>query len=184
MKKMLLSTICLLTMFAINFSANAGILLEPYAGMHLASKVKSSGSSSSDLKGSAFGGRLGFQNLGLMLGLNYKTGTATIGEDELDYDFSHQGFFIGYDFPIMFRVWAEMVFSGNAKRKSGGVTTEYKKISGTQLGLGYKIIPFVSLNLEIGSTKWKDGTAKTGAISVDAPETDITTYFLSISVPI
>jgi len=183
MKKFIILTIAMISLFMYSEKSRAGLLLEPYAGIHFNSKVgiKSTNDSES-VSGSAVGGRLGFQNLGLMLGLDAKMGTYKISNqstnDELKY--KEYGFFIGYDFPILLRVWGEYIFSGTGELNDS--KGEYSKISGTKLGIGYKIIPFVSLNLEIGNTTYKDYEFDAGGKSTN--QVDFNTYLLSLSIPI
>ncbi len=168
--------ICL-SVFTFNF-AHAGLLIEPYAGMHLNSSFDNEGSDG-DISGTSMGARLGYSMVGFMAGLNYKTGSLEFdysddSATDIDADVSHYGVFVGYNFPILFRVWGEIVVGGSAEVEDGGT---FEKVSGTQFGIGYSLLPLVSLNLEIGNLEYDDFDG-TGDATVD-----VDTFFLSISIP-
>jgi hypothetical protein len=140
-------------------SAQAGLLLEPFAGTLMSSKFKS-GSTEKDLSGTMMGARLGFQNFGFMFGLDVSQGSLKIKDSTDGFSSSVYSAFVGYDFPILLRAWVKMNLSGEGK---SGATT-YTNPSGTFIGIGYKMIPFLSINFETGTTtykKWKSG-ASTG----------------------
>jgi hypothetical protein len=155
--------------------ANAAFLVEPYLGMHFNSEAEDA---DADISGMGIGARVGYQNLGLMLGLNYKSADLEFEPDNsaisnYDVEQTHYGVFVGYEFPILIRAWVEYVIGGSAEFKTG----DYDSISGTQLGVGYTGLPFVSLNLEIGNLTYEDGP--TGFT-----DQDISTYMLSVSLPL
>ena len=172
----------MLTVF-VGTSANAGVLLEPYMGMHFNSSAELTGVTDEfEVSGMGLGARLGYQNLGLMLGLNYKTAAFEFKPktgSTVDIDHSHYGLFVGYNLPVMVRFWAEYVVGGSADVKDGG---NFEKITGTQLGIGYTGLPFISLNFELGNLKYDDFKDQAGASS--SSTTDLTTYMLSVSLPI
>ena len=183
MKKFLILTITMISLFVFAEETRAGTLLEPWVGMHLNSNMDSSAlSEKKDVSNSAVGGRLGFQNLGFMVGLAAKKGTFKIDDvttnDELEY--IQYGIFAGYDFPILLRVWVESILGGSgATNDSKG---EYTSVSGSNIGIGYKAFPFVSINFEVGNATYKkyefdDGT--TNDLS-----SKFSTYLLSVSIPI
>lgn len=181
MKKFFILTIAMISLFMFSEKSRASLLIEPYFGSHLNSTAEI-GSEDGDATGTAMGARLGYQNLGLMLGLNLKKGSFKLKGDSssADYNYTQYGAFIGYDFPILLRVWGEFLIGGSSTSDDDS-KAEYTTITGTQLGIGYKLMPFVSLNLEIGTSKWDDyeydGTAINSSV-------DLSTYFLSISFPI
>ncbi len=154
--------------------ANAALLIEPYIGMHFNSEAEDA---DADITGTGIGARLGYQNLGLMLGLNYKSASLEFEPDSgsnYDVDQTSYGLFVGYEFPILVRAWAEYIIGGNAEFDGG---SEFDTISGTQLGVGYTGLPFVSLNLEIGNLTYEEGPSGTD-------DQDISTYMFSISLPL
>jgi hypothetical protein len=154
--------------------ANAAFLVEPYLGMHFNSEAEDA---NADITGMGIGARLGYQNLGLMFGLNYKSADLEFEPDtgsNFDVAQTHYGLFVGYEFPILVRAWAEYIIGGEADIDGG---TTWDTISGTQIGVGYTGLPFVSLNLEIGNLTYEDGPTGTA-------DQDISTYMLSISLPL
>jgi hypothetical protein len=164
-------------------SAQAGTLVEPYAGMVLGSTFVPESGGDGELAGTVVGGRIGFQQLGFMAGFDGRRSSFNLkpktGSDS-DYTFTQLGFFAGYDFPILLRVWGEYVFSVE------GVDNEESKNkftggSGTVFGVGYKVFPFISLNFEYSSTS----TSTVETASAESTENvDYQTYLFSVSLPI
>jgi hypothetical protein len=183
MKKFLILTIAMISLFVFAEESRAGTLVEPSIGMHLNSNMDNSVlSEKKDISGTAIGGRLGFQNLGFMAGLAAKKGTFKIDDvttnDELEY--TQYGLFVGYDFPILLRVWVESIMGGaGSTNDSKG---EFTAVSGSNIGIGYKAFPFVSINLEIGNATYKkyefdDGTTMDMSAKMS-------TFLLSVSLPL
>lgn len=183
MKKGFLLIIAMITFFYYSEKAQAAFLLEPYAGMYLNSSYDIDGGGEGDISGTAVGARVGFQNMGLMLGLNGQRSSWTFepesGSDS-DWTFTRLGFFVGYDFPMMLRLWGEYVFSMDGTLDDD---SDNKRLggSGTSFGVGYKVLPFVSLNFELSNLQ----TAEFETASSDG-EIDVayTTYLFSISLPL
>jgi len=100
--------------------AKASLLIEPVIGYSFSknnidllvpSDTTQNDSSSDSLKGTSFGGRLGYQNLGLQIGVDYLNSNLKIDGDE--FKTSEWAGFIGYEFPVLFRVYAGYIFSGS-----------------------------------------------------------------------
>lgn len=173
--------------FVFSSKAQAGFLLEPYAGMHLNSTFKDNSSTTcttcnGSISGVALGGRAGFQNLGFMFGVSGKRVSYDV-EDSTEGKLATTtiGVFAGYDFPILIRVWGEYILSGTGAYDDSTNNQKLNVASGTTLGIGYKIFPFISLNLEVGSLHFDEATYDGGSSSVDV---DYNTYMLGISVPL
>ncbi|MBX3022159.1 MAG: outer membrane beta-barrel protein [Bdellovibrionales bacterium] len=170
----------LLSALAIGFAApkaQAAILLEPYLGYHTGKY--DSGSREYDLSGLNFGARLGYQNLGLQLGLDYMTGAWTVKTDpSLDAEPSDLGLFVGYQFPVMMRVYGvyNLQSKNKAKSSAGSSTLEG---SGIKLGVGFTSLPLVAVNLEYRSSTYTkvDGNS----LSKNAKDN---TYGLTVSLPL
>jgi hypothetical protein len=181
MKKNLLLLTALVSMFYYAGNAQAGFLLEPFAGMEFNSTGDAAGSDV-DITGTSVGARVGFQNLGLMLGLDGRKISLNL-ETENGYDFdiayTQLGLFVGYDFPMMLRIWGNYVFSLEGENEDSN--TKYTDGSGLVLGLGYKVVPFVSLNFEMGNTKTTK--VKSGSTEIDS-DYKINSYLLSVSFPL
>ncbi|MBT4793206.1 MAG: hypothetical protein HON90_16660, partial [Halobacteriovoraceae bacterium] len=97
-----------------------------------------------------------------------------------DYTFTQLSFFVGYDFPMMLRVWGEYVFSMSGEDDDNS-SNKLIGGSGTVLGIGYKVVPFVSLNFEISNLATDEFENATSTTSNDI---SYTSYLLGISFPI
>lgn len=183
MKNVLILVFSIISMFYYMNPAQAGTLLEPYAGMTFGSNYSSSDISDGEISGTVVGARLGFQQLGFMVGVDGRRSSFELkpksGTDS-EYTFNQLGFFVGYDFPILLRFWLSSVISleGQDNENSSNKLTGG---SGTVLGIGYKVMPFVSINFEYSATK----TTGFESSIEDLDQTlDYKTYLLSISLPL
>lgn len=147
----------ILVLLAIVFSsvASAGILIEPQLGYVLSNKFAgtmtysgpASGSMAIDEKttGVGYGARLGYSMLGFMTGLNYGhlSGKSTDNTDgsKDDVKGTNLGVFVGYNAPVLFRAWLAYNFSAKSE-----ISTSTFKGSSTEVGLGFKGMPFLSIN--------------------------------------
>lgn len=126
-------------------TASAALLIEPHLGFNLAS----SGDGES-YNGGQFGMRLGYQQLGLMGGLDFtrssfsKDVTINSVTKNSDHERNEWGVFVGYNFPILIRAWGAYYFSNTTKN-----TTSNTESTGNtkELGLGFTALPFLSVNL-------------------------------------
>jgi hypothetical protein len=164
MKKFILF-ISLLGIFVLP-KASAGLLVEPLIGYNFNYKIDDDKG-----HGRAFGGRLGYQNLGLQLGLDYLNSNVDIDGDDLETN--EFAAFVGYQFPILLRVYAGYIFSADGELGS----LEAKEGSGTKLGVGFTCLPFVAINFEYRSGKFE----KINSTSID---TDFSSFLISLSVPL
>ncbi|MBD64224.1 MAG: hypothetical protein CME62_03400 [Halobacteriovoraceae bacterium] len=167
--------------FLISSVASAGTLIEPYAGMFLNSTYD--GDVEGDLSGNAVGMRLGFQQLGFMAGLDGRRAFVNLEPetgDDADYTMTQLGFFVGYNFPVLLRVWGEYVFALDGVNDDDS-DVKLKKGSGFLIGLGYSLLPFISLNLEYGSVGTTEIESSTGTSDL---EIDNNVLFLSLSLPL
>jgi len=166
----------------LSFNANASFLIEPYAGLNLFSKWQADGESSTDgLSGSMIGGRAGVQRMGFMIGLDARMSTWEIDDSQsTKLNTTSYGFFVGYDFPIMLRLWGTYTFSGTGEVDDVG---EFFGGSGFILGVGYKAFPFLSLNFESGTLNFEEFETQAG-VNDEGREDAATYYLFSISFPI
>ena len=181
MKKSLLLLTALISLFYYSKNAQAAFLLEPFAGMNFNSTAELNGTDA-DVTGTSVGARIGFQNMGLMLGLDGRRNSWNFETDttDSDYTFSQLGFFVGYDFPMMLRIWGNYVFSYEGTNDDDS-DIKLKEGSGMVFGIGYKVVPFVSLNFEISNLETKKLDNGTSESNYDA---DYSTYLLSVSFPL
>lgn len=176
----------LMNLFVFSSQSQAGILLEPFLGYAIGSaEDASSPSTDYSYKAPTFGARVGYQQLGLMLGAEYSTASL-----DMDYEVSglsgsftgntksQLGLFVGYNLPIMFRAWGTYYVSPTFEYSSG---TELSG-SGYGLGLGFTGLPLVSLNLEYRSYTYDEATSgsSTGSIA----DYTISEILLSVSLPL
>lgn len=184
MKKLIL----LLSLVLISFQANAGILIEPYYGMINSGSVEGDGDFEEDYTGTEMGARLGWTSLGLQLGVDYRIHSiefeTRISGFDVDFDVEHTGMyaFIGYQFPVMFRLYGAYAISGNGGYTAtvNGAETEvdYEGFNSTILGASYTGLPFVAINFEVVNFEWdedEDGNEESNEWSH---------YLLSVSIPI
>lgn len=167
----ILSKVILAVSLLVGVSSQADILIEPYLGYHLG-KWKA-GSTSEDLSGMVFGGRLGFSTLGFQAGLDYMGGE--LKDDatpKSEFTVSNLGVFVGYNFPILVRVYGSYFFDAELK--------DTFKLEGTaiRLGVGFSPLPLLDVNLE-----YMMGTYdKVNGSSIN-PDVKTDTYGLVLSIP-
>lgn len=97
--------------------------------------------------------------------------------------------FVGFEFPVLLRVYAGYIFAGNADTKlrtdinDGAGIQDHKikfdGVTGTKLGVGFTLLPFVDINFEYRKGKLKDG--KIGGMGLQ--DTDYSSYMVGVSLP-
>lgn len=183
----------LVLFFGVFSQANAAILLEPVVGYNISSKldIGSIGGVSAQNytgRGMSYGGRLGYQNLGFQLGIDYLK--SSIDYDDNDFksnvDTSEWAGFIGFKFPILLKVYAGYVFSGmgeaDANDGAGGkIDWEVSGGTGPKVGVGWTLFPFLDFNLEYRRVTYDEykrgGVEQTNEVSYNA-------WMLSASLPL
>ncbi len=171
MKHLLSALTAFLLLGATN--AQAGLLIEPYAGYYTGDFKFST--AKYDFGGTAYGGRLGYSRLGLQLGVDYMGGKWNIDTNpDFKGTISNLGAFVGYSFPILLRVYATYFFNSSLKNSD----TKFEGNT-TRLGVGFSPLPFVDVNLEYmtGTYDKADGQSIPGT----KPKFDL--YGLSLSIP-
>lgn len=177
-------------------SASAGLLVEPYLGFRFGSGENSSSPKTEySYNSPLLGGRLGYQFLGLMAGLDYSTSLGNFSltektsgvETKGKYTSNTFGLFVGYDFPILLRAWATYYLSNTLKGDSGSVDGDKLKGGGYGLGVGFTGLPFISLNLELRQLTWDESFDNTTGVNTKltgSSEVDVTEVLLSVSLPL
>ncbi len=186
--------------------SHAGLLLEPFLGYNIGSieytvsntNTALDGSYEFDLTGTELGGRIGYSFLGLNAGLQYSMGSYTKSDStkpagvaasaDDDYDATLMGAFIGFNFPILVRVWGTYYFDYTLEDTNGDDKGDEDSGSGIGLGIGFTPIPFLSINLEyrmLSIDEAKDATdgSITRYPSSTVGEIDNNMIFLSVSAP-
>lgn len=152
--------------------SHAEFLIEPYLGYHIGKYDQ--GSADENASGVTFGGRLGFSTmLGLQFGADYMGGEWSIDTDpDTDGTLSNIGVFVGYEFPILIRVFGSYFFDAELKDEG--------KLEGDmiRLGVGLSPLPFIDVNLEyITATYDKFNGASLGT------DAKMNMYGVTVSVP-
>nr|BDT28208.1 outer membrane beta-barrel protein [Bacteriovorax sp. HI3] len=167
-------------------TASASLLIEPHIGYNL-SGSGDAGGVEYDYNGPQLGARIGWQNLGLMLGLDYtrssyeqeaKSSTGTVKTDMKRNEF---GVFAGYNFPILVRAWGAYYFS-NTTKADNSINTEYKGNT-KELGVGFTGLPFLSINLMYRMVNFDEFESSAGNGSL-SPERDFKEIVLGVSLPL
>ncbi len=172
--KTLFFAVAALVMFT-STQSKASLLIEPLIGYNLASKLGDENGGS----GRAFGGRLGYQNLGLQLGVDYLNSTVEI-DDIKDFGVNDYAAFVGYKFPILLRVYAGYIFSSTGEGTVGTTKSKAEDGTGQKFGVSFTGLPFVNINFEYRTITYDKiaGSAPTGNGG------DFQSYLLSLSLPL
>jgi hypothetical protein len=177
MRAALFFIMSLAVLLTLNEPARANFLLEPYAGYYTGGWNDHAGSSY-HMDGVTYGARVGYQYLGFMAGVDYMSGSWKDNASPVDtLTPSSLGAFIGYNFIRWFRIYGGYGFNSQLKMSDG---TSTNTLQGTdfKFGLGFKILPYVSLNLEYyAATFTKDNS---GPLS---PNTTDNMFGLTLSLP-
>lgn len=173
--------------------ANAGILVEPYLGYEPSSELKL------ESLGVNIGGKTSGANLGVRVGyklplmlwaaLDYSMMSGGKMKGDLidaKVDRSNLYLDVGFDLPVLARVWLGYGIMNSQKYKyDGGTDLTLKNGSNIKLGLGFTMLPLVSLNLEYFMHDYKDYESAAGSGSTSGAwnthkETGV---MLGVSVP-
>jgi hypothetical protein len=162
-------------------AANAGVLIEPHLGVALHGNADY-GSSTTSYNGGQYGLRLGGEYLGFMAGMDYthssftyKTTSSAGAVSNTDKSRSQLGLFGGYKFPILVRAWAGYYFTDKTSDRTG---SNFEKGHGTELGVGFTGLPFLSVNLMYRMSSYDTNNAGDFSPSHDSKE-----VVLGVSIP-
>ena len=194
-----------LSIFALS-TTRAGFLIEPYLGYSLGGSGDFKRNNINyDLSYSSptLGGRVGYQFLGLMGGLDYSTQTFDMESDYTDsgninrtakdgVKKSQLGLFVGYDLPILLRVWFTYYLSSKIEGDDGNdgstqaITSQdtFEDGGGQAIGVGFKGFPLISLNIEYRMLEYDKYTeSRTSDPSYD-DKLDAKEILFSVSLPL
>jgi hypothetical protein len=177
----------LILAFFIITPAKAGLLLEPVLGYSFSKfETDQAGSSEEKANGPSLGGRVGYQNLGFQLGIDYLRSNLNVDDNNYKEDLVVNEFagFIGFEFPVLLRVYAGYIFSANGETEAdfgaGKQDLKFTDGTGMKLGVGFTGLPFIDINLEY--RKGTFGEYKLGNTKQDI-DTNYSAYMLSLSLP-
>lgn len=189
MKK--IAQLALLLALVLGFSSvsKAALLIEPVVGFNVGYKLdlkfdppqQANNDTLTGASGASYGGRLGYQNFGLQLGLDYLKSNINSKDFDDPISVSEWAGFIGYEFPVLFRIYAGYIFTGTGNTTDSlGNKTELSKESGTKLGVGFTGLPFIDINLEYRTGTWTQLTSS--GTDLDG-EFSYSTIMLGLSAP-
>lgn len=181
-----LTQLCLLlVIFFLATPVKASLLVEPVVGLNLNSKLDMDGTKYSGGGGLGYGGRLGWQRFGLQLGADFFHSSIDMSDNTFKKNLKMDEWagFVGYEFPVLLRVYAGYIFSANGTTRANinNVTGNLKLDSGSgyKLGVGFTGLPFLDINLEYRSIDMDgkfNGTA--------ANNNKFNTLMLGLSLPL
>lgn len=167
--------------------AQAGLLLEPVLGYSLSKfEIDQANSSEEKANGPSLGGRIGYQNLGFQLGLDYLRSNLSVDENDFKEDLVTSEFagFVGFEFPILLRVYAGYIFMANAEADidvgAGKQSFELNDGKGLKLGVGFTVLPFLDINVEYRKGTYSE--LKIGSAKTDV-DTDFSAVMVGVSLP-
>ena len=170
--------------FLIIKPASAGLLIEPLVGFSKGEVTTTSDGIAKDkfdFTGMSYGGRLGYQQLGFQLGLDYLNSNNNVDDNDWDsYTSSEWAGFVGFEFPVLLRVYAGYIFSATGEADYQNLKVDFIEGSGTKFGIGFTGLPFVDINLEYRSVTY--GDAEVSGAKVGQEQT-YDAYMLSFSLP-
>ncbi len=188
MKKITQLALLLALVLGYSSHSQAGLLIEPVIGysfgnanidIEVPSSPSSNTSDKNSVKGTSYGGRLGYQNFGFQLGLDYLASAMETDGDK--FNTSEFGGFVGFEFPILVRVYAGYVFSGTGTLESD-IDYKFKNGSGPKVGIGFTLLPFLDINLEYRSITYEELETTSNATPVNI-NTDYNAVMLGFSLP-
>lgn len=191
--------VLVLSFFALS-NSQAGIHIEPYIGYSLAGSGDSTyGTTKYDHSYSSptIGGRLGYGMLGFMAGLDYSMQSfdlkSEVGSTEYKDGVSKSqlGIFVGYNLPLLIRVWGTYFLSskleGDDAVKANQLIDnrdEYSDGGGYALGVGFTGLPFVSINLEYRTLEYDKYELSGASVANYNEKLDLSEILLSVSLPL
>jgi hypothetical protein len=170
--------------------ARAGVLIEPLVGYNLGKfEINVPNSEEEKFNGASYGGRLGYQQLGFQLGLDYLHSSVSVDDNDYKENLSVSEFaaFVGFEFPALIRVYAGYIFSAMGEAQadfgtgSGKETLKFSDGTGLKAGIGFTALPFLDINFEY--RKGTFGSYKQGSTAKQDLDTDYNAFMVGISLP-
>ncbi len=169
MKKISRLVLCVALTLGYSLQSRAALLIEPVVGysfgkangeFEVPGNPALNDTTNTSLNGISYGGRLGYQNFGLQLGLDYLASNMKVDGDA--FQTSEFGGFVGYEFPILFRVYAGYVFSGTGTLEEDTEDLKVKGGTGPKVGVGFTLLPLLDFNIEYRSITYKELDSSNG----------------------
>jgi hypothetical protein len=167
----------LLLGLAFGTNAHADLLIEPLVGYSFGRYTTTTPSEDDEtINGTSYGGRLGYSNLGLQLGVDYLNSNVNVKDENDDLKATEWAGFVGFKFPILFRVYAGYVFSGSGELGN----LDFSKGTGMKAGVGFTGLPFININLEYRKIAYDE--VKVGSVEL-SDDYGYNAYMISLSLP-
>ena len=192
MKNITQSFLFLTLFFSVSQSALAGVLIEPLVGYNFGTKAEIDDDDNQNAysgSGGAFGGRLGYQQLGFQLGVDYLHSSIDFNDKDFKKNVALNEWagFVGFEFPVLLRVYAGYIFSASGstrfKDQNDNIQDmDLKAGSGAKFGVGFTGLPFLDINLEYRSGSISE--YKIGNTTYDNDKIPYSSYLVSISLPL
>jgi hypothetical protein len=181
---MVLASVCFAS------AAQASLMIEPYVGYQLGSVneknvVTPANDSKGSLNGTALGARLGYRFLIPWIALDYTSFSGKLKPSnslvpDADATQSSLAIVVGADLPVLLRAWAGYGFMNELKLKD--TTTNKLKGSYTKVGLGWTMLPLVSLNFEYQMNNYSKYNGND--IKSTYSKFDHNAFMISLSLPL
>jgi len=168
---------------------HASILVEPYLGLSIGGQGKAridSATYAYSFSSAIYGGRVGYEYLGVMGGIDYSHQNFTMtrvgsgGSTSKPTASRNQvGIFVGYDFPFLLRGWATYFLGGQMDLGS----EKFSNGKGLELGLGFKALPVLSFNLSLRNIEYYKYTT-TAPATYGTNKLKISEVIFAASIPL
>ena len=151
------------------FEVHAGPLVEPYLGYTFGT-ARPTGVPSTHHRGVTYGGRVGYQMLGAMAGVEYQTGRGTDSANSSnDLTPSNLGVFAGYNFPILIRGYISYAPVARLTAEHAGYDHTFDGGEAIKYGVGYTGLPFLSVNFEYVTTHYRGLDTEMYGVTLSLP---------------
>jgi hypothetical protein len=90
--------------------------------------------------------------------------------------------FVGFEFPVLFRVYAGYIFSATGKSETSNGDYELKNGTGAKFGLGFTGLPFIDINFEYRRGTFKE--YELAGTKYDDEESTYSAFMVGLSLPL
>lgn len=103
------------------------------------------------------------------------------GDFNKDLETRELGAFLGYKFPILFRIYGGYIFLADGISRINSTGFELNNGKGLKVGLGFTLLPFIDINLEYRRMTYDE--AELGPLKIST-DTDYEALMLGLSLPL
>jgi hypothetical protein len=168
--------------------AEASLLLEPVVGYNAPVHVDVDNLKNfTSGRGGSIGGRVGYQALGFQLGLDYLKSAIDMNSSSFKSDLKMEEWagFVGFEFPVLLRVYAGYIFSAQGTSSFNDSTLGRQDLkltggTGSKLGVGFTALPFLDINFEYRRGSFDD--YKLGSTKVNN-KVNYSAFMVGVSLP-